>query len=313
MKPRNLCTILFAAACGNSSGVPDGGIPGDSPQVSGCTVFPSNNIWNRRVDGLPVDAKSSAYINGIGASTALHADFGSGNIGIPFVVVPSNQATKTVTFTYAAESDPGPYPIPDNPPIEGDGQGDAHVLILQQGSCKLYEIFAAVKSGGSWSGGSGAVFDLRSNALRPDTWTSADAAGLAIFPGLVRYEEVVAGEIAHAIRFTVSKSQKSYVWPARHEAGSSSNPDVVPMGARFRLKNSVDISGYSPELQVILTAMKRYGIIVADNGSNWFISGAPNEMWDNDKLSAIKNIKGGDFEAVNSASLQVDVNSGEAK
>lgn len=297
------------------------------PSLPGCPLFPADNIWNTPVDTLPVDPNSAAYIANIGAGTSLHADFGAGvyppgtnsPIGIPYVVVPSNQAEVAITeFTYNDESDPGPYPIPPNAPIEGgpDGDGDRHVLVVRQGECKLYEIFYAFPNGdGTWRGGSGAVFDLTSHALRPDTWTSADAAGLPILPGLVRYDEVVAGEIRHAIRFTVSKTRQAYVWPARHFASSSTDPNRPPLGQRFRLKSSFVIDGsFSPQGQIILQAMKTYGLILADNGSNWYISGEPNDNWNNDDLhDDFARVSGSDFEAVDVSSLLVDSDSGQAR
>ncbi len=289
----------------------------------GCPLFPANNILNRAVDQLPRDARSDAYIASIGAGTGLHADFGAGlfdggPIGIPFVRVPQGQSAAPVTFTSAPdESDPGPYPIPGDAPIEGGScsSGDRHVVVVQEGSCLLYELFDARQNAdGSWRASSGARFDLRSNALRPDGWTSADAAGLAILPGLVRYEEVAAGAITHALRFTAERTRDAYVWPATHQAGATGSQDVPPMGQRFRLKASVDISGFSAANQVILRALKTYGLILADNGGDWFLSGTPDERWNNDDLRDLKSrIHGSDFEAVDCSSLQVSPTSGEAK
>jgi hypothetical protein len=227
-------------------------------------------------------------------------------------VVPATQAGVNVTFEYDDESDHEPYPIPPNPPIEAGG--DRHILIVQQGSCKLYELFAAEQQpNGSWHAGAGAIFDLRSNALRPDTWTSADAAGLPILPGLARRDEVLAGEINHALRFTAERTRSSYIWPARHEASDITDLNVPPMGQRFRLKASFDISGYPAYAQVILRALKKYGMILADNGSNWYVSGANDTGWDDDALNELKNLRGSDFEAVDVSSLQIDPNSGQAK
>jgi hypothetical protein len=207
--------------------------------------------------------------------------------------------------------------VPANPPIEGgpNSDGDRHILVLDTAECVLYELYYAwPRSSGGWDAGSGAVFDLRSNALRPDTWTSADAAGLPILPGLVRYDEVAAGEITHAIRFTAPVTQKRHVWPARHDASSNTSTSVPPMGQRFRMKASFDITGFSPEMQVILTAMKRYGIILADNGSAWFVSGAPDPRWDDDDLvSSFRRIPGSAFEAIDVSSLMVAANSGQAR
>jgi hypothetical protein len=287
-----------------------------------CSILPADNIWNRRVDDMPVDANSNAYINTIGASATLHADFGSGvwppgsnsPIGIPFVDVDLDQTDVPIHYTaYGDESDPGPWPIPGDAPIEGgpDSGGDRHVIVLDRNDCMLYELFYAFPNGdGSWDASSGAFYDLTSNELRPDGWTSADAAGLPIFPGLVTYDEVASGEITHAIRFTAAETQSAHVWPARHDASGNSGGQYPPMGQRFRLKAGYDISGYSPEIQVILTAMKEYGLILADNGSSWFISGAPDERWDNDMLHEWDDIPGSAFEAVDVSSLMVDPDSG---
>jgi hypothetical protein len=288
-----------------------------------CPILPADNIWNRRVDDMPIDANSAAYIDTIGATRTLHADFGSGvwppgsnsPIGIPFVEVDADQPLVPINYTaYGSESDPGPWPIPANAPIEGgpDAAGDRHVLVLDREGCMLYELFYAFpQSDGSWNASSGAEYDLRSNALRPDGWTSADAAGLPILPGLVTYDEVASGEITHAIRFTAPQTRKDHVWPARHDASSLTGSQYPPMGQRFRLKADFDISSYSPEIQVILTAMKQYGLILADNGSSWFISGAPDERWDNDMLHEWDDIPGSAFEAVDVSSLMVDPDSGQ--
>jgi hypothetical protein len=292
------------------------------PHIEGCPVFPTDHIWNTPIDTLPVDVNSDAYVNTIGTSTGLHPDFGSGTwaggpIGIPFTTVPGTQSLVSVSFGYAGESDPGPYPIPPDAPIEGGpaSTGDRHVLVMDRDDCVLYEMFSSwPQPDGSWEAGSGAVFDLESYDLRPDGWTSADAAGLQILPGLVRYEEVAAGEIRHAIRFTaVQTNGDFYVWPARHKASSLSGSQYPPMGQRFRLKAEFDISGFSPEVQVILQAFKTYGIILADNGSNWFISGVPDERWDNDMLRELKDVEGGEFEAVDVSSLMVHPDSGRTQ
>ncbi len=288
---------------------------GTGPTIAGCPVYPLNNIWNTPVDTLPVHARSSAWVSSIGAATGFHMDFGSGTwdggpIGIPYNVVSGTQAKVNVTFDYADESDPGPYPIPASPKIEYGS--DHHLLIVDKDNCKLYELYDARKVAGTWRAGSGAIWDLYSNALRPAGWTSADAAGLPILPGLVRYEEVLAGEIEHAIRFTAPNTQKAYLWPARHFASNSIDPNLPPMGARFRLKASFDISGFPPKMQVILRAMKKYGIILADNGSPWYVSGAPDPRWDNDMLHLLDALKGSNFEAVDTSSLMQNVNSGAA-
>jgi hypothetical protein len=266
-----------------------------------CRVFPADNPWNRDVSGLPVDPKSAAYLSGIaglGGNQKLHADFGGGGAyGIPYITVPGTQAKVPVDFTdYGDESDPGPYPIPLAAPIE-DGS-DAHVLAVDRDHCKLYELFGARAGSGRWSAASGAVFDLTSNALRPDGWTSADAAGLPIFPGLVRYDEVASGHIDHALRFTVSRTQRAYLHPATHWASSSTDASLPPMGLRLRLKASFDVSSYTGEARVVLNALKRYGMIVADNGSNWYISGAVDTRWDDDDLNQLKTVPGSAFEVV---------------
>jgi hypothetical protein len=298
------------------------------PTVGGCPVFPSDNIWNTRVDGLPIHPRSAEYVASIGADEPLKADFGSGlyegaPIGIPYIVVPRDQAMVPIHHVpfgdeaaIADESDAGPYPVPADAPIEG-GPGatdDRHVLVVQEQSCTLYELYkAAPNADGSWNAVSSARFDLEGNGLRPDGWTSADAAGLPIFPGLVRYEEVAAGEITHALRFTAPRTGKAYVWPARHFASESDNPALPPLGQRFRLKANVDIARFSPASQVILRALQTYGMILADNGSPWFMSGAPNDAWDNDALNAeLRQLTGSDFEAVDVSSLMRDPDSGEA-
>jgi hypothetical protein len=289
--------------------------------VAGCQVFPVDNIWNTPVDSLPLDANSAAYIQTIGADGSLKADFGSGTweggpIGIPFVAVPGNQAKVPVSFGYAEESDPGPYPIPTDAPIEGgpESDGDRHVLVVDRGACLLYELFSAFpQPDGSWQAGSGAIFDLNSHALRPAGWTSADAAGLPILPGLVRYEEVLSGEINHALRFTAPQTRQDYVWPARHHASSLTDPQYPPMGQRFRLRADFDIASFSPEVQVILRALKKYGLILADNGSAWYITGAPDERWDNDVLQELGQVHGSDFKALDVTSLMIDPDSGRAR
>lgn len=296
-----------------------------APTLGGCPVFPADNIWNTPVDNLPVDSNSTAYINTIGATRHVHADFGSGvwppgsnsPIGIPFDIVPLDQPLVQITsFLYDDESDPGPYPIPSNAKIEGgpNSTGDRHVLVLRQDECKLYELYRAFPNGnGTWHADSGAVYNLNSNTLRPDTWTSADAAGLPILPGLVRYEEVAAGEINHAIRFTVPQTRKAHIWPARHNASDLTGSQYPPMGQRFRLRANFNVSGYSHDAQVILIALKKYGMILADNGSAWYISGAPNPNWDNDVLHELDAVVGSDFEAVDVSSLIVSSNSGQVQ
>ena len=291
------------------------------PSLQGCPVLPADSIWNTPVAGLPPDANSAGFVGTIGAAIGLHPDFGSGTwagapIGIPYTVVDASQPGVSVAFDYADESDPGPYPIPPDALIEGGSSsaGDRHVLILDRGNCVLYELFAAYpQQDGSWQAGSGAVFDLNSNDLRPEGWTSADAAGLPILPGLVRYDEVAAGEIRHALRFTAPQTRSDYVWPARHEASNLTGGQIPPMGQRFRLKAGFDISRFSASVRVILQAMKTYGVILADNGSAWYLSGAPDPRWDNDMLvGELAQVKGSDFEAVDVSSLMADPDSGRA-
>lgn len=295
------------------------------PQIAGCDIFPGDNIWNTPIDTLPVHPNSANYINSIGAGSGLHADFGSGvwppgsnsPIGIPYVDVPGSQPGVTITFvSWPGESDPGPYPVPPDAPIEGgpDGDGDRHVLVLDRDNCILYEMFYAFpQMNGRWEAANGAVYDLSSHDLRPDGWTSADAAGLPILPGLLRYDEVAAGEIRHAIRFTAPQTQKAHIWPARHDASNLTGSNYPPMGLRLRLRADYDISGFSPEIQVMLQAFKTYGLILADNGSPWYISGVPDERWDNDILHEWDMITGADFEVVDVSSLMIDPDSGQAQ
>jgi hypothetical protein len=287
--------------------------------ISGCPMFPADNVWNTPIDSLPVDPNSAAYINSIGYNTKLHADFGAdwngGPFGIPYTTVPGGQSRVPIVFDYDDESDPGPYPIPPDAPIEGGAgsTGDRHVLVVDRGACVLYELYyARPQAGGTWwRAGSGAVYTLTSNALRPDGWTSADAAGLPILPGLVRYDEVKAGAINHAIRFTASETRDAHRWPARHDASDNSSSSVPPMGQRFRLKATFPITGYDQDVQVILKAFQTYGLILADNGSNWYISGVPDARWNDDVLNELKEIAGSNFEAVDESSLMVDINSGQ--
>jgi hypothetical protein len=293
--------------------------PGDSSNICSATIadaenimiFPADNTWNQDVSALPADPYSSQIIAGF-TSSSLKADFGSGLwdnalIGIPFVVVCGNQTKMTVTFRanaydgdYGDESDAGPYAIPLNAPVEGNGSGDSHVIAVDKDNDILYELYNASVNGNHWEASSGAIFNLKSDALRTDGWTSADAAGLPIFPGLVRYDEVLKGVIDHAIRFTLSSSnvKPAYISPARHSVNSSGGQYSLPFGAKIRLKNNFDISSYSVHNQIILQAMKKYGLILADIGSNMYISGAPDERWDNDDLHLLGNIKGSNFEVV---------------
>jgi hypothetical protein len=280
------------------------------PVAPKCSVFPATNAWNARVDALPVVANSAQMIQSIGVGVGLHPDFGSGlydaqAIGIPFDVVSKKTPRSKVSFDYADESDKVRYPIPATVHIEGGrkSDGDRHALLLDKDACRLYELFALYPKAGGWHAGSGAVWNLRSNALRPAGWTSADAAGLPIFPGLARYDEVARGVIDHALRFTASRTRQAYVYPARHYASSSDDPALPPMGLRVRLKAGVDISGFPKQTRIVLQALKTYGMILADNGSNWYVSGAPSPKWSNDDLHSIGRIHGSDFEVVDTSSL----------
>jgi len=278
------------------------------PNAPHCPIFPASNPWNQRVDTLPVAPNSDAIISSIGVDVGLHPDFGSGlwdggSIGIPYDVVSKSTPRSKVTFDYADESDKGPYPIPRNVHIESGS--DHHALLVDKDACRLYELFALERSGAGWHAGSGAIWSLRSNHLRPATWTSADAAGLPIFPGLARYDEVARGGIDHALRFTVERTRRAYIAPARHWASSLTEPNLPPMGLRVRLKASFDLTGFPPQARAVLVALKRYGMIVADNGSNWYISGAPSPKWNNDDLHTLDRVKGFDFEVVQTGPVVV--------
>jgi hypothetical protein len=282
--------------------------PGQGGSLNGFVPFPADNLWNKDISSAPVDPNSTALINFIGASVTIHPDFGSGlyqgsSIGIPYVVVDSTQQFVPINFTaYGDESDPGPMPVPANAPIEGypnPGNGDRHVLVLDNNNCWLYELYSAsAGSGGAWNAASAAVWDLQNDEQRPWTWTSADAAGLPIFPGLIRYDEVAAGHINHAIRFTLQFSRAAFVPPASHWASTSTQAMAAPMGMRLRLKSNFDVSTFSSTNQVILNAMKRYGMIMADNGSSMYIGGAPDDRWSNDDLHSLGSVTASDFEVV---------------
>ncbi len=285
------------------------------PIIAGCQILPEDNLWNTPIDNFPLHPNNIAFINSVGGSTRLHADFGSSyqgrDIGIPYTLISDNQTTSPIQFLYWDESDlnlgscntgdaedVGCYPIPANPNIEGGS--DKHILLLQQNTCMLYEIFHAQFDGSQWTGGSGAIWDLSQNQQRPETWTSADASGLAILPGLIRYDEIhIEQEIKHAIRFTLSSIRRAYILPATHSDGQGGNdPNKPPMGLRLRLKASFDISSFAPELQIILIAMKKYGIILADTGSDMYITGEHHDNWNNDLLHDINQVRLSDFEAV---------------
>jgi hypothetical protein len=313
---RRLLTVIFPLLL-----LLNGTSAAASPSIAGCPVFPFDNAWNTPVDNLPVSPSSSIYINSMGAGTGLHPDFGSepwegAPIGIPLNIVTGTESKVGISFWWPGESDPGPYPIPTNPLIEGGNQstGDRHILLLDRDACVLYELYAAYppQANGTWTAGSGAVYDLNSNVLRPAGWTSADAAGLPILPGLARYEEVAAGEINHALRFTAKNTRMEYVWPARHYASDLTEAKFPPMGQRFRLKAGFVISGFSPQVQVILRALQRYGMILADNGSDWYISGMPDAGWDDDHLvNQLKTVTGSNFEAVDGTAMMISPNSGQ--
>jgi hypothetical protein len=280
------------------------------PSAPKCAVFPADNAWNQRVDTLPVAANSAQMIRSIGLDAPVHADFGSGKwdggpIGIPFDVVSSKTPLSRVSFEYADESDRVRYPIPRGVHIEGgpSSTGDRHAILVDKSSCRLYELYDLRHTSRGWTAGSGATWSLRSDHLRPAGWTSADAAGLPIFPGLARWDEVSHGVIDHALRFTAPETRRAYVYPARHYASSSTSASLPPMGLRVRLKASVDISSFPKQARVVLQALQTYGMILADNGSPWYVSGAPNAHWSNDALHSLGRLTGADFEVVDTSSL----------
>lgn len=279
-----------------------------STDLGGRQIFPTTDPWNQDVSQLPVDPNSAALIARIGADRPIHPDFGTvyqgRPVGIPYVVVGGNQPRVPVRFEYRDESDPGPYPIPADAPVEAGS--DRHVLVVDRDRWQLYELFDATRDGRGWRAGSGAIFDLTTGTTRPAGWTSADAAGLPILPGLARHDEVVgAGAIRHALRFTCRSTRRAYVPPARHFASRSDDPTLPPMGMRVRLKATTPIEGFPPAARTILAALQRYGMILADNGSDWFVSGAPDSRWDDADLATLKRIRGRDFEVVRMAGLQV--------
>lgn len=307
MRIRYLLFALTIASCGRAEPSGLGSDTSEGPPLPGRTVFPPDNAWNADVSNAAVHPNSDALIASCGATRSLHPDFGTSYDGvpwgIPYITVQGTQPKVPVTFDYDDESDPGPYPIPRDAPIEGGAgsSGDRHVIVVDIDNWKVYELFDAhpVNGGASWHAGSGAVFDLGSNALRPEGWTSADAAGLPIFPGLVRYDEaVIQGAITHAIRFTCPVTRRAYVHPARHFASSRTDANLPPMGMRVRLKAGVDISTYAPEVRVILTAMKKYGMLLADNGGGFYVSGAPDPRWNDANIDQMKRLRGSDFEVV---------------
>ncbi len=273
------------------------------PGAPNCPVFPASNVWNKRVDNLPVAADSATIVRTIGVTAYLHPDFGSySGYGIPYNVVSSSTPRSHVAFTWPGESDAGPYPIPAD--FKREGGSDRHILMVDSDNCRLYELFDAVKGPNGWRAGSGAIWNLKSNALRPSGWTSADAAGLPILPGLVRYDEVAAGAIQHALRFTAPQTRNRFIYPARHEASDLTQAKYPPMGLRVRLKKSVDISHFGPQARVLLKALKLYGMILADNGSPWYVTGAPDPRWDDDDMHQLQTLHGSDFEVVDTSSLR---------
>jgi len=308
----SLAVILsLFTACAPSSSLP----PGSSQTRSSvASLMPGNNVWKVPIDRLPVDSHSANYIRSIGADKGMHLDFGSGTydgsaIGIPITVLDGRSPVKLVQpqFDYADESDKGPYPIPANLQVEGGG--DRHVIILDPAKKMLYEMFDVRPNGKTFEAGSGAIFDLTKNDTRPVGWTSADAAGLPIAPGLVQYDELMdavktSGDLGHAVRFTVQNTRNVYVWPATHAASDKTSSDLSPMGQRFRLRKDFSIENYSPEIQVILRTLKKYGMILADNGSDWFLSGTPDERWNNDMLNEFKRVRGAAFEAVDTKGIE---------
>jgi hypothetical protein len=310
--------LLFTGAAFAQNGTCSGMSTGAGASLNGFDPFPASNLWNTDISLAAVDLNSANIINFIGTTVTLHADFAAGmyrrqTVGIPYQVVAGTQAKAVISLgAFASDSDPGPMPIPSNAVIEGypkPGNGDGHVLVLEKDGCWLYELYhAALNKNGSWSADSAAVWDMTINEQRPYTWTSADAAGLPIFPGLARYDEVAAGAINHALRFTVPTSQKAFVAPASHWASTVTNTSAPPMGTRLRLKASFDISGFPADDRVILTALKKYGMILADNGSGIFISGAPDDRWNNSNLSLLKTITASNFEVVAMGTIYTPAN-----
>lgn len=310
-----------ATASGDPSATPAPPTPGAAPPgnlttTGGCPIFPADNVWHAEVSKLPVHPKSAAYVASIGPSRPAHPDFGSGLLdgkpwGIPVTTIGAGQPAVPVTFDVAGESDRGPYPVPRNALIEGgpNSGGDRHVTVYDPARCRAYELYAARPSGSGWHAYSGAVWDLRSNRMRTLGWTSADAAGLSILAGLVRYDEVAAGHVDHAIRMTVQFTQRAFIWPASHRASSRTDANLPPMGLRLRLKAGVDVSRMPPQARVVAEALKRYGAIIADNGSSWYFSGTQDSRWNNDQIDALKKLHGSDFEVVDESSLMVDPHS----
>jgi hypothetical protein len=279
------------------------GQPPPPPWAPHCTVFPSGNVWNQRVTGLPILRNSRQILESIGLGSHLHPDFSNhGAYGIPINIVNSRTPRYRVAFQYRAESDPGPYPIPAKPKIERGS--DRHLILVDSDTCRLYELYSAKRVGTKWTAGSGAIWNLASNSLRPVGWTSADAAGLPILPGLVRYDEVARGAILHALRFTAPLTRRAFIYPARHQAGATNDPNAPPMGLRIRLKSSVSLAGFGPQARTILVALRDYGMILADNGSPLYVSGVPDPSWNDDQLHQLARLTAADFEVVNTSGLR---------
>jgi len=312
-----IVALAWSGAAFAQSGTCSGMSLGAGASLNGFVPFPASSPWNTDISNAAVDSNSANIINFIGSTVTLHPDFGAGTfhnqtLGIPYQVVAGTQPKVTVTLgAFASESDPGPEPVPANALIEGypkPGNGDRHVLVLEKDGCWLYELYHATLKSGQWSADSTAIWDMTINEQRPYTWTSADAAGLPVFVGLARYDEVAAGAINHALRFTVPTSQRAFVLPATHWASTVTNPSAPPMGTRLRLKASFDISGFPADDQVILTAMKKYGLILADNGSAIFISGVPDDRWNNNDLNLLKSITASNFDVVQQGTIYTDAN-----
>jgi hypothetical protein len=310
--------MLFVVVAGMAIGAAlrEPAVASSHAGAANCALFPADDVWHADVSGLPVHARSDAWIGSMGGgSQRLHPDFGPSSeampYGIPYQVVAGERAKVKVTFDYSDESDAGPYPFGADTPVEGGS--DRHALMLDKDNCRLYELYAANYAGNSSTAGSGAIWDLRSHALRPSTWTSADAAGLPILPGLLRRDEVAAGAVDHAIRMTAQRTDRSFVWPARHQAGAANDANLPPMGAWFRLKSSFDIARFRPDTQAVLRAMQVHGMVLADNGSNWYFTGAAEDGWDPAMLDELKSVTAGSFEAIDMASLMADPDSGQIR
>ena len=314
MRLRRLLLLALLCAAAVAAVAPSAAVP--PPGAPACPLFPADNVWHADVSKLPVHPQGAAWMASIGGpGVRLHPDFGPSDTsqpyGIPYTTVAGSYQKVNVSFDYADESDPGPYPFGPDTPVEGGS--DRHALVIDREACRLYELFDAHYAEDGSTAGSGAVFDLRSNGLRPAGWTSADAAGLPILAGLVRRDEVAAGVIDHAIRMTASRTDRRYIWPARHQAGAAEDPTLPPMGAWFRLRSSFDVSGFRPDTQVILRAMQKHGMVLADNGSNWYFTGASEPGWEPAMLDELKSVTAANFEAVDVSSLMVHPDSGQVK